>query len=142
MARLDVPTFEDPAIRRQLQAAWSASQGSSIAWDTIRMTSDILTTVIQLFSQVSVSVVSHQRDVQGGRIVRLPRFFDYFVFRSLPFSYSAYMISIGAATTADDDYLRMQGYKHLVDNPIHRKEVVAGSLGEHLAKRTLFFTDL
>ncbi|KAG6371508.1 hypothetical protein JVT61DRAFT_9212 [Boletus reticuloceps] len=122
MARLDVPTFEDPAIRRQLQAAWSASQGSSIAWDTIRMTSDILTTVIQLFSQVSFLPIVISMVQCKGRIVRLP--------------------SIGAATTTDDDYLRMQGYKHLVDNPIHRKEVVAGSLGEHLAKRTLFFTDL
>ena len=29
----------------------------------------------------------------------------------------------------------MQGYKHVVDNPKHRKEVVAGNLGEHLTRR-------
>ena len=36
----------------------------------------------------------------------------------------------------------MQGYKHLVDNPVHRKEVVAGSLGEHLTKRTLLLVTI
>jgi len=29
----------------------------------------------------------------------------------------------------------MQGYKHVVDNPKHRKELVAGNLGEHLTRR-------
>ncbi|KAF8446437.1 P-loop containing nucleoside triphosphate hydrolase protein [Boletus edulis BED1] len=132
MARLDVPTFEDPVIQRQLEAAWSASWGSSIAWDTIRMTSNILATAIRLSSQVSVliSVVSHQRD---GTLLALLSFsqslFQWFSIRGIVSS-----SQVWAATTTDEDYLRMQGYKHLVDNPIHRKEIVAGSLADHLTK--------
>ena len=49
---------------------------------------------------------------------------------------------VWAATTKDKDYIRMQGYKHLVDDPVHRKEVVAGSLGEHLTKRTLLLVTI
>lgn len=64
MARLDVPTFEDPAVSRQLESAWSTSPRSSVPWDTIRMTSNVLTTIIRVLSQVSVliSVVHHQQD--------------------------------------------------------------------------------
>lgn len=64
MARLDLPTSEDPAIQRQLESAWSTSWNSSVAWETIRMTSNVLMTGIRLLSQLSVliSVVRHQRD--------------------------------------------------------------------------------
>lgn len=31
----------------------------------------------------------------------------------------------------------MQGLKHLVDNPSHRKEIVAGNLGEYVTTRML-----
>ena len=64
MARLDLPTFEDPAIQRQLEGAWSTSYKSSVAWETIRLTSNVIMTVIRLLSQLSVliSVLRHQRD--------------------------------------------------------------------------------
>jgi hypothetical protein len=64
MARLDLPTFEDPAIQRQLEGAWSTSHRSSVAWETIRLTSNVVMTVIRLLSQLSVliSVLRHQRD--------------------------------------------------------------------------------
>ena len=64
MARLDLPTFEDPAIHRQLEGAWSTSYKSSVAWDTIRLSSNVVMTVIRLLSQLSVliSVLRHQRD--------------------------------------------------------------------------------
>ena len=109
MARLDLPTFEDPAIQRQLESAWSTSWRSSVAWDTIRVISGILATVIRLLSQVSVliSVLRLQQDGPllalldfsqslfhwlSGRISRGPMSLGaiYFVFRGLPFSHSAY----------------------------------------------------
>jgi hypothetical protein len=64
MARLDVPTFEDPAIQRQMESAWSSSGRSSVCWDTIQMASAIMSTTMRLFSQISVlvSVLHSQRD--------------------------------------------------------------------------------
>ncbi|KAH0838718.1 hypothetical protein J3R83DRAFT_7048 [Lanmaoa asiatica] len=132
MARLDVPTFQDPAIQRQLEDAWSTSWRSSVAWNTIQVTSHILMTAIRLLSQVSVliSVLRHQQD---GTLLALLSFsqslFQWFSTRR-----SALSSLVWAATTKDEDYIRMQGYKHLVDNPLHRIEVVAGSLGEYLTK--------
>ena len=151
MARLDVPTFEDPVVQRQLEAASSISWRSSVAWETVRMTSSVMSTAIRLLSQVSVlvSVLRHQQD---GPLLALLSFsqslFQWFSgknFRhtslgAFSISYFAILLSpfssVWAATTKDDDFIRMQGYKHLVDNPVHRKEVVAGSLGEHLTQRT------
>jgi hypothetical protein len=64
MARLDLPTFEDPAVQRQTEAAWSTSGQSSVAWDTINMVAGLISTVIRLTSQVSilVSILYNQRD--------------------------------------------------------------------------------
>ena len=64
MARLDLPTFEDPAIQRQLEGAWSTSWKSTVAWDTIQLTSSVIMTMIRLLSQISVliSVLKHQQD--------------------------------------------------------------------------------
>ena len=65
MARLDVPTFQDPAVQRQLESAWATSASrSSVAWETIQAVSNVLMTVIRMLSQLSVlvSVLRHQRD--------------------------------------------------------------------------------
>lgn len=89
MARLDLPTFEDPAVRRQLESAWSTSWKSSVAWDTIQMTSSVLMTTIRLLSQLSVliSVLRNQRD---GTLLALLSFsqslFQWFSGRRSTFS--------------------------------------------------------
>lgn len=64
MARLDVPTFDDPAVQRQLESAWSTSGRSSVCWETVQMFSGVISTLIRLFSQVSVlvTVLHDQRD--------------------------------------------------------------------------------
>ena len=54
-ARLDVPTFEDPAVQRQLDTA-SHVNGQSVAWGTFTMLSGLLTTAIKVVSQISVLV--------------------------------------------------------------------------------------
>ena len=89
MARLDLPTFEDPAVQRQLESAWSTSWRSSVAWDTIQMTSNVLMTAIRLLSQVSVliTVLRHQQD---GTLLALLSFsqslFQWFSGRHSEFS--------------------------------------------------------
>jgi hypothetical protein len=39
-------------------------------------------------------------------------------------------ITAWAATTTDQDYIRMQGMKRVVNDSVHRKELVAGNLKE------------
>jgi hypothetical protein len=65
MARLDVPTFDDPAVQRQLEASWSSSPGqSSVAWSTITSMNRIMAITLTLLSQTSVliGVLNDQRD--------------------------------------------------------------------------------
>lgn len=64
MARLDVPTFDDDAVQRQLQQSFPANSRSSIAWETVTTALRMLTTVLHLVSQISVlvSVLGGQRD--------------------------------------------------------------------------------
>ena len=61
-ARLDLPTFEDPLVQRQLEDASSTS--GSIAYDTLVMGAGIVSTLVQVVSQVSVlaNVLGGQRD--------------------------------------------------------------------------------
>ena len=75
MARLDLPTFEDPAVQRQTEAAWSTSGQSSVAWDTINMVAGLISTVIRLISQVSTGDT-----VSSGDYARPPnpQLFTYF----------------------------------------------------------------
>lgn len=54
-ARLDVPTFEDPAVQRQLDTS-SHVNGQSVAWGTFTMLSGLLTTAIKVVSQISILV--------------------------------------------------------------------------------------
>ena len=60
--RLDLPTFEDPLVRRQLEAAWGTR--SSVAWDAIQLVTEAFSTTVSLVSQLSVlrTVLRGQRD--------------------------------------------------------------------------------
>ncbi|KAG1765412.1 P-loop containing nucleoside triphosphate hydrolase protein [Suillus occidentalis] len=97
MARLDVPTFEDSAVQRQLESAWASPWGTSVAWETISVLFTVLREQQDAFSQSIFQWYSTSKGVFGSL-----------------------------------DYIRMQGLKHLVDNPSHRKEIVAGNLGEYV----------
>lgn len=54
-ARMDVPTFADSAIRRQLDCVSSFSV-HSVCWDTIIECSNLINTLVKLASQISVLV--------------------------------------------------------------------------------------
>lgn len=65
MARLDVPTFDDPLVQTRLNTATSSARSThSLAWDTISVIIAIFTATIRLASQLSVlmKVVGGQRD--------------------------------------------------------------------------------
>ncbi|KAI8983177.1 P-loop containing nucleoside triphosphate hydrolase protein [Trametes punicea] len=125
-ARLDLPTFEDPLVRRQLEEASSTS--GSIAWDTLVMASGIASTAIQVVSQVSVlaRVLGAQQDGVLLAILSFSASLSDWVTRWNVLAQG----QVWAATTKDKDYIRMIGLKHVVNNLEHRKELIAGNLSE------------
>ena len=60
--RLDVPTYDDPIVRRQLESTLNSR--TSVAWDTVQLVANIASTMLLLVSQVSVlaGVLKDQRD--------------------------------------------------------------------------------
>ncbi|KAL0949113.1 hypothetical protein HGRIS_009200 [Hohenbuehelia grisea] len=133
MARLDVPTFDDPLIQRQLEAALPANSRSSIAWDTMQMTSRLVSTVVQLLSQLGV-LVGVLREQQDGVLLALLSFVPALLhWNNVARTY--FNPRIWAATTKNEEYIKMEGMKRVVNNASHRKEIVAGGMWEHLVKR-------
>ncbi|KAH9891326.1 P-loop containing nucleoside triphosphate hydrolase protein [Cubamyces lactineus] len=129
-ARLDLPTFEDPLVQRQLEDASSTS--GSIAWDTLVMASGIVSTAIQVVSQVSVlaRVLGAQQDGVLLAILSFSSSLSDWVTRWNVLANR----QVWAATTKDKDYIRMVGLKHVVNNLEHRKELVAGNLSEFVTR--------
>lgn len=113
MARLDVPTFDDDAVQRQLEQSFSPSSRSSIAWDAIVMTIQIYGTALQLISQVSVlaGVLRGQR--------------DGFLLAILSFSYGFFRWN---SATRIHDYIRSGG-KSIYVCMENVKSVISSSLG-------------
>ncbi|KDQ54980.1 hypothetical protein JAAARDRAFT_209162 [Jaapia argillacea MUCL 33604] len=133
LARLDVPTFDDPNVQRQIESTTSQTGRSSLAWDTVVMAGDIIGTFLKLLSQVSVliGVLRDQRDGPLLAVLSLSQsLLQYFNYRTGFFDGGVW-----AATTTDDDYIRMEGLKRTVNNPEHRKEVVAGNMSEYLTSQ-------
>jgi hypothetical protein len=152
-ARLDVPTFDDPVTQRGLERSYTQSGRSSIAWDTVVMTINLLSTILQLVSEVSV-LIDVLHDQQDGPLLAVSSFSHLLIFwlnvrtnrissrgRShhrlrVSLSFDRFFgLVVWAATTNNDDYVRMQGMKKLINDASHRKEVVAGSMSEHLTAR-------
>lgn len=149
MARLDVPTFDDPAVQRQMESAWSSTGRSSVCWETVQMAAGVMSTLIKLLSQVSVliAVLHDQRD--GALLTLLSfgesifqwtsarrRFTDTGGKRLPPLpDQSLIFSSVWAATSNNEDYLRMEGMKRVIDDPIHRKEMVVGNMSKTLTAR-------
>ncbi|EPQ61192.1 P-loop containing nucleoside triphosphate hydrolase protein [Gloeophyllum trabeum ATCC 11539] len=133
MARLDVPTFEDTAVQRQLEATYTRF-GSSVAWEVIQTLFSVATVAVQLVSQVSVLVAVMHGQAEGPLISSLALLQTVFEYMSM----KRMIVQPGnrkylwAATTKNEDYIRMEGMKRVVNDNEHRKELVAGNLAEYL----------
>ncbi|KAL4265122.1 Type 1 protein exporter [Pleurotus pulmonarius] len=127
--RLDVPTFDDGAVQRQLEETFPRNSRSSIAWDTVVLAARISSTFLRLFSEVTVlvTVLHEQRD--GLLLAALC--FAQSAAAWMSVRKTMHPGGVWAATTKDDDYIKMQGLKQLVTSPEHRKEIVAGGLWEY-----------
>jgi hypothetical protein len=79
MSRLDVPTFDDPAVQRQLNQAVPTDHGhANIAFRAITTTLRVFATAIQLLSQLSV-LINLLRDQPDGILLALLSFAHGFV---------------------------------------------------------------
>lgn len=149
MARLDVPTFDDTAVQRQLEQSFPPDSRSSVAWDTVVVTLHIFSTVLQLISQLSVlnGVLRGQRDGLLLAVLSFSHTLFFWSFEAKPYLSGGAIITllgsflllntiseVWAATTKNVDYIRMEGMKRLVSDPSHRKEIVAGGMWEYLLK--------
>ncbi|KAI0757800.1 P-loop containing nucleoside triphosphate hydrolase protein [Daedaleopsis nitida] len=123
-ARLDLPTFEDPLVQRQLEEASSSS--GSIAYNTVIMAGSIIATLLQVISQVSVlaQVLGGQRDGVLLALLSFGASMSEWVTRWNVLGNE----QVWAATTKDKDYVQMVGMKHVVNNMEHRKEFITGNL--------------
>ncbi|KAJ3574984.1 hypothetical protein NP233_g1402 [Leucocoprinus birnbaumii] len=133
MARLDLPTFDDPKVQRQLESSFPQSSRSSIAWDTVTMIFHIVTTAIQLVSQLSV-LLRVLNDQQDGPLLAMLSFAEALFQRGAirePFFHRG----VWAATTRDSDYIRNEGLKRVVHDPEHRKEITAGGMWPYLLQQ-------
>ncbi|KAG6831639.1 hypothetical protein H0H92_008716 [Tricholoma furcatifolium] len=130
MGRLDVPTFEDDAVQRQLEQSVSPNSHTTIAWDTVATALAGVTTLLELASQLSVllSVLQNQRD--GPLLAVLS--FAQTIFTRSSFTRTFLSTAVWAATTKDNEYIRLEGMKRAVSDPAHRKEIVAGGMQEYL----------
>ncbi|KAI0042884.1 P-loop containing nucleoside triphosphate hydrolase protein [Auriscalpium vulgare] len=127
MARLDVPTFEDPVVSQQLSSSVSTSSRSNVAWEAISSLFNIGSAGLRLLAQslVLVAVLREQRD---GFFLAFICSANYVISQ---FNQDGELRMGGrawAATTRNQDYLRIEGLKKLISSGQHRKELVAGGL--------------
>ncbi|KAK7060894.1 hypothetical protein VNI00_000627 [Paramarasmius palmivorus] len=138
MARLDVPTFDDAGLQRQFEQVFMGDSRTTAAWEVVRMVVNVTTTTLQLLSQLSVlaRVLKDQRD---GMLLA-----------TLCFSQSLFdwvqnqpkMPLVWAATTKNEDYLKMEGLKRTISTNLHRKEMVAGGMWEYMHAQYARCSDL
>ncbi|KAG1814414.1 P-loop containing nucleoside triphosphate hydrolase protein [Suillus subaureus] len=132
VVRLDLPTYEDSNISRQFASALSSS-GSSIAWKAIQASTSSAMTVISVVFQLSIlfTILWEQQD--GFLLIVLGSSRSIFQWYSTQKSMAR--PSVWGANTTNKDYIRMRGLKGLCDALSHRKELVAGNLGEYITEQ-------
>ncbi len=130
MSRLDLPTFDDPAVQRQLEQTLPKGSHSTIAFDAVTATLRLISTAIQLTSQFSV-LANVLKDQPDGLLLAT------FSFGHAFFQWSKVQMpfvgdGVWAATTTNADFIKSEGLKRAVSNPAHRKEIVACGIGAYL----------
>ncbi|KAL0564030.1 hypothetical protein V5O48_018025, partial [Marasmius crinis-equi] len=128
MARLDLPTFEDSGIQRQLEQVFMPDSRGSVVWQVVTLAVRICTTALQVVSQLSilVTVLRNQRD---GPLLAVLSFSQTLLSWG---TQNSYMPLVWAATTKDEDYIKMEGLKRTIGTMAHRKEIVAGDMWRYM----------
>ena len=86
-ARLDVPTFDDPAVQRQLDSVTNIGN-TTVAWQTVNLVTGLFDVVIKVISQVAV-LIGVLRSQPDGPLLAvlsiLPGLTQYFTSNQLSF---------------------------------------------------------
>ncbi|CAK5279803.1 unnamed protein product, partial [Mycena citricolor] len=130
-ARLDVPTYADAAVQRQLENSTTSSR-TSVAWNGVLSMLHLFSTALELVSQFSV-LLTMLRDQRDGVLLAFLSFGDT-LFRKKANQRFWSPVGVWAATTKDPDYIKLAGLSNLVFDMQHRKEIVAGGIGNYLSE--------
>ncbi|KAI0762249.1 P-loop containing nucleoside triphosphate hydrolase protein, partial [Fomes fomentarius] len=127
--RLDVPTFAQGHVRRQLEETSDGYNGQAVVWQSLSLVTGILSTLTQMAAQsvVLFHILQFQRDGVLLGVMTLLSETAYWVFGSKAMR----KMRVWLATTFNDDYLRMRGWKRVISSTDHRQEFVAGNLTDH-----------
>ena len=154
-ARLDLPTFSDPTVKRRLEATGDSYWGKTVVWLTLQMVTDILGSAIQLIANAFVlfDVLHKQQD--GALLVVLSlinHIYSWLVrmnvfkparSKSIPESATndtlIHSTPVWLARTVNKDFVTMKGWKSAIENTYNRKEIIANNLGKYASTRKLLF---
>ncbi|KAF8198977.1 P-loop containing nucleoside triphosphate hydrolase protein [Pholiota molesta] len=122
VVRLDVPTYDDPAVQRQLEQSFNTPH-STVAYQAIAVALRVLSTAIQLLSQLSVLYAVLRNHPDAPLLILLCCTTAFFQWNKAHNDFAR--DGVWVATTADKDYIKAEGLKATVSDPDHRKEIVA-----------------
>ncbi|KAG2034310.1 P-loop containing nucleoside triphosphate hydrolase protein [Suillus americanus] len=132
VVRIDVPTSQDSAVSRQVESALPPWGDNNAAWKTVQLLTNTLTMIISMISQLLV-MFTVLREQQDGLLLMIVGISQYIIVTFTRNNISSSLV--WAATTVNQDYIRMQGLKDLGRNFFYRKELVAGNLGEYVTSQ-------
>ncbi|KAI9446635.1 HlyB/MsbA family ABC transporter [Lactarius indigo] len=133
MARLDVPTWDNPAVSSQIGSLLpKLDDTDTVAWTAITTLMETGSAFLSMFSEAAVlsGVLRGQGD--GSLLVLVSLASDAVSF--FAFKRGLSLGNTWAATTRDGDYIKMEGLNRVVSDTRHRKELVAGGLDEFLTE--------
>lgn len=150
--QLDVPTYDDPAVRGQLHSGVATRRNA--AWTCIKTMINIISTIIQLLTQLSVLITVLKGHPDGMLLASLS-FAEpvlSWILQITPWhaggmSHNCYWHgrsadiheSVWVATCRNQDYRRLQGFKKLVSDEDYRKELVACNLQDYIITGNISF---
>ena len=148
-ARLDLPTYETTNVQRQLDSVSGPEfGGSTVAFVTLETAATFIRAGTQVVAQcfALLRVLGGHRDgfllcaitllCMGGRWLSEFSTFQpargvYFWKHLVVCADESCLRLVWAATTTKKDYVKMEGWRRVIGDVSHRKEVVAGNLGEY-----------
>ncbi|KAH9069742.1 HlyB/MsbA family ABC transporter [Lactarius deliciosus] len=139
MARLDVPTWDDPAVATQV--CQNTSDTKPIVLSAVMTVVETGAAFLRLFSEGAV-LLRVLQDQGDGSLLALASLASeavaFFAFRK---GFNLDLGNTWVAITRNNDYVKMQGLDQAVRDTKHRKELVAGGLDEFLTAEYRILAD-
>ncbi|KAI0319022.1 P-loop containing nucleoside triphosphate hydrolase protein [Amylostereum chailletii] len=137
-ARIDVPTFNDPLMSSQRAFLSGGGDSEYMLTTAVPQVLNLFSMGLRLSSEIVVLVDAVWKKVDGPLLVGvsiiqyiLPALFAQ-RWQYGPVSPIELRGKEWAATTRDREYLRMEGYKEIVKDDVHRKELVASGIADFI----------